>query len=42
VESIEEEYAARTPERPPNNLPSALSSFVGRKKELLELSGDYK
>src|ERR671921_1626647 len=38
VESVEGESAARTPERPPNNLPSALSSFVGRKKELTEVS----
>jgi predicted ATPase/DNA-binding CsgD family transcriptional regulator len=37
VESVEGESAARTPERPPNNLPSALSSFVGRKKELAEV-----
>jgi predicted ATPase len=37
AESVEEESAARTPERPPHNLPSALSSFVGRKKELAEV-----
>jgi predicted ATPase/DNA-binding CsgD family transcriptional regulator len=36
AESVEES-AARTPERTPNNLPSALSSFVGRKKELAEV-----
>jgi predicted ATPase/DNA-binding CsgD family transcriptional regulator len=37
VESPEEESAARTPERPPHNLPSALSSFVGREKEIVEV-----
>jgi non-specific serine/threonine protein kinase len=37
VESVEGEFAARTPERPPNNLPSELSSFVGREKELAEV-----
>src|SRR5829696_1005005 len=37
VESVEGESAARTPERPPNNLPSALSSFVGREKEIAEV-----
>jgi predicted ATPase/DNA-binding CsgD family transcriptional regulator len=31
------ESAARTPERPSNNLPSELSSFVGREKELAEV-----
>ena len=36
AESVEEESAARTPERTPHNLPAALSSFVGRKKELAE------
>jgi predicted ATPase len=29
--------APRTPERPPNNLPLELSSFVGREKELAEV-----
>src|ERR687890_1102761 len=38
VESVEGESAVRTPDWPPNNLPSALSSFVGRKKELAEVS----
>src|ERR687885_211023 len=37
VETVEGESAARTPERPPNNLPSELSSFVGREKELAEV-----
>src|SRR5215218_2342227 len=37
VESAEEESAARTPEPPPHNLPSELSSFVGREKELAEV-----
>src|ERR687898_1981673 len=37
VESAEEESAARTPERPPHNLPLELSSFVGREKELAEV-----
>ncbi len=37
MESPEEESAARTPERPPHNLPSALSSFVGREKEIVEV-----
>ena len=37
MESVEGESAARTPERPPNNLPSALSSFVGREKEIAEV-----
>src|ERR687890_1354519 len=35
--SVEEESRARTPERPPNNLPLELSSFVGREKELAEV-----
>src|SRR5918994_4842782 len=34
VESVEGESAARTPGRHANNLPSELSSFVGREKEL--------
>jgi predicted ATPase len=37
VESVEAEPAPRTPERPPHNLPSELSSFVGREKELAEV-----
>jgi hypothetical protein len=37
VESVEAEPAARTPERPPHNLPLELSSFVGREKELAEV-----
>ena len=37
VESVEEESAARPPKPTPNNLPSALSSFVGREKELAEV-----
>src|SRR5215210_5399636 len=37
VESTEAEPAPRTPERPPNNLPLELSSFVGREKELAEV-----
>src|SRR5918912_25551 len=37
VESVEGESAARSPERPPYNLPSALSSFVGREEELTEV-----
>jgi predicted ATPase/DNA-binding CsgD family transcriptional regulator len=37
VESAEAEAAPRTPERPPNNLPLELSSFVGREKELAEV-----
>jgi hypothetical protein len=37
AESVEEESAARTPERPPHNLPLELSSFVGRQKELAEV-----
>src|ERR687894_321943 len=35
--SLEEEPAARIPDRPPNNLPLELSSFVGREKELAEV-----
>src|ERR687890_2855958 len=35
--SVEEESAARSPERPPHNLPLELSSFVGREKELAEV-----
>src|SRR5918912_1057579 len=37
VESVEGESAARSPERPPHNLPSELSSFVGREEELTEV-----
>src|ERR671917_215925 len=37
VEPAEAETAPRTPERPPNNLPLELSSFVGREKELTEV-----
>jgi predicted ATPase/DNA-binding CsgD family transcriptional regulator len=37
VEPAEAEPAPRTPERPPDNLPSELSSFVGREKELAEV-----
>src|SRR5919112_3742728 len=37
AKSIEEESAARAPERPRNNLPFELSSFVGREKELAEV-----
>src|SRR5918911_5132040 len=37
VESVEEESAARAPKRTSNNLPSALSSFVGREQELAEV-----
>jgi predicted ATPase/DNA-binding CsgD family transcriptional regulator len=37
VEPAEEETAPRTPERPPNNLPLELSSFVGRETELAEV-----
>src|ERR687890_1459479 len=35
--SVEEESAARSPERAPHNLPLELSSFVGREKELAEV-----
>jgi non-specific serine/threonine protein kinase len=37
VEPAEAETAPRTPERPPNNLPLELSSFVGRERELAEV-----
>src|ERR671916_121532 len=37
VESASAEPAPRIPERPPNNLPSELSSFVGREEELAEV-----
>src|SRR5918998_4156576 len=37
VEPAEAEPVPRTPERPPNNLPLELSSFVGREKELAEV-----
>jgi non-specific serine/threonine protein kinase len=37
VESVEEESAARAPKRTSNNLPSALSSFVGREQVLAEV-----
>jgi predicted ATPase/DNA-binding NarL/FixJ family response regulator len=37
VERAETEPAPRSPERPPHNLPSELSSFVGREKELAEV-----
>src|SRR5918992_1857294 len=37
VESVEAEPTPRIPERPPNNLPLELSSFVGREKELAEV-----
>ncbi len=37
VEPTEVERAPRTPQRPPNNLPLELSSFVGREKELAEV-----
>ena len=37
VESVEAEPTLRTLERPPNNLPLELSSFVGREKELAEV-----
>jgi hypothetical protein len=37
VEPAETEPAPRSPERPPHNLPSELSSFVGREKELTEV-----
>ena len=37
VVSAEAETAPRTPERTPHNLPSELSSFVGREKELAEV-----
>ncbi|HEV2741795.1 MAG TPA: hypothetical protein VGV91_01430 [Rubrobacter sp.] len=37
VGPVEAEPAPRTPQRPPNNLPLELSSFVGREKELAEV-----
>jgi predicted ATPase/DNA-binding CsgD family transcriptional regulator len=37
VNPAEAERAPRSPERPPHNLPSELSSFVGRDKELSEV-----
>src|ERR687898_668802 len=37
VEPAEAERAPRSPERPSHNLPSELSSFVGREKELTEV-----
>jgi predicted ATPase/DNA-binding CsgD family transcriptional regulator len=37
VEPAEAERAPRSPERPSHNLPSELSSFVGREKELPEV-----
>jgi predicted ATPase/DNA-binding CsgD family transcriptional regulator len=37
VEPAEAERAPRRPERSPHNLPSELSSFVGREKELTEV-----
>src|SRR5215204_1497259 len=37
IEAAEAKTAPRTPERPPNNLPLELSSFVGREKELAEV-----
>jgi predicted ATPase/DNA-binding CsgD family transcriptional regulator len=37
VEPAEAEPAPRSPERPPHNLPSELSSFVGRGEELTEV-----
>src|ERR671916_1327285 len=37
AEPAEAETAPRTPQRPPNNLPLELSSFVGREKELVEI-----
>jgi len=37
VEPAKAKSAPRTPERPPNNLPLELSSFVGREKELAEV-----
>ena len=37
VEPAEAEPAPRSPERPPHNLPSELSSFVGREEELTEV-----
>jgi non-specific serine/threonine protein kinase len=37
VKPAEAERAPRSPEHPPHNLPSELSSFVGREKELAEV-----
>jgi non-specific serine/threonine protein kinase len=37
MEPAEAKRAPRSPERPPHNLPSELSSFVGREKELPEV-----
>src|ERR671920_1608680 len=37
VEPAEAEPAPRSPDRPPHNLPSELSSFVGREEELTEV-----
>ena len=37
VEPAEAEHAPRSPQRPSHNLPSELSSFVGREKELPEV-----
>src|SRR5829696_5142297 len=37
IEAADAKTAPRTPERPPNNLPLELSSFVGREKELAEV-----
>jgi predicted ATPase len=37
VESAEAQPTTRTPQRAPNNLPTQLSSFVGREKELAEV-----
>ena len=34
-----DQLAARLPETPRHNLPAELTSFVGRRKELLELPG---
>jgi hypothetical protein len=37
VDTVGAAHAPRTPERPPNNLPLELSSFVAREKELAEV-----
>src|SRR5215213_9748751 len=37
IEAADAKPAPRIPERPPNNLPLELSSFVGREKELTEV-----
>ena len=37
IEAADAKSASRIPERPPNNLPLELSSFVGREKELAEV-----